>query len=279
MPDGYLNITVDGFRIVEKIQEGGTGTIYRAVQSGNERSAAVKFLTPRARQDASLRRAFLREYRIASKLVHPGLLRMFRHGTLNGTPYFLREYFEGETLKFHLLKHPRSSNTDLKTLFLALTDILGYIHRKGFVHLDIKPENILIRTPDRIKIIDFSLAARIWLVRFFPKSRIQGSPSYMAPEQILRKSLGPRTDLYALGATFYEILTGRPPFVVTDRKQLLDHHLTIAPAPPETLNRQVTIEASQIILRMLAKKPEGRPASAQDITTTLYNADILRYTE
>ena len=170
----------------------------------------------------------------------------------------------------------RVFGTNLSTANLHC--MLAYIHEQGFVHRDVKPANILVTDNGQLKIIDFSVSVKNGcgyrrLLHIRPK--ISGSRSYMAPEQVLGRPSDSQTDVYGLGATTYELLTGQPPFQMDDSKKSMQQHLTEMPRPVRSLNYSITPQAGELVMAMLAKRPQNRPVGMRQVGKILQNIELF----
>jgi serine/threonine protein kinase len=181
------------------------------------------------------------------------------------------EYFPAGSLKQRIMqKQYDFLKEHLPRVFKQMATALAYMHGSGWVHRDIKPDNMLVNSAGEAKLIDFAIAQRLqkpsFLGRLFrKKGKIQGTRSYMAPEQIRGELLDARADIYGFGAAMYEVVTGRPPFRGASSQDLLNKHLHEKPLPPQSLTPELTDDFSNLIVRMLAKRKEDRPMSFHEI--------------
>ena len=156
---------------------------------------------------------------------------------------------------------------------------LAYMNAKGWVHCDVKPDNMLVNASGNLKWIDFAITRKIpkgFGKMFYRQQKAQGTPSYMAPEQINRKPPTPRADIYGLGCTYYELVTGRPPFRGNTIPDLLNKQIAEKPLTPQAHNKDVTDEMAALILRMLAKKPEDRPQTCHDVLIAMRKMKVFK---
>ena len=211
------------------------------------------------------------------KLYHKNLVR-FESFAIDGLKsYLVMEFVAGKPISTWLNENP-ARRVELKRLLVEAVDALAYIHKQGFVHRDVKPANILVNESAELKIIDFSISVKAGfdyrrLVRTKPK--ISGTRNYMAPEQVLGHRTDAQTDIYGLGATMYELFAGRPPFQMDDSKKSMQQHLTQLPRPVRNLNQKITLEAGELIMAMLAKRPQDRPAGMLQIGNLLQGIELF----
>jgi len=257
---------IDGrYRLVQHIQHGGTGTVYRGEHIHVGRPVAVKVLRGALASETRVAERFAREARIISTLEHPHTLKLFDFGWLDdGRPYLVTEFLAGHTLADRLDRGPMSVSESAR-ITAAVLGSLSEAHDKGIVHRDLKPSNVFLQTTEqgeRVRVLDFGIARSRLSTTLTEPGMIMGTPAYMSPEQSLRDDLDGRSDLYSIGAIFFECLTGRPPFVAPNPQTLILKH-ALMPAPrlgdvaeglPDDLERVVDM--------LLQKNPEQRPRDA-----------------
>ncbi|MBI1312499.1 protein kinase [bacterium] len=272
---------IDDYLLISVIGTGKTAQIWEVMHEQSGHMFAMKLLLPEAMADAE-EKAFLKhEAKVAEQLEHPNLIRA--HGLVMRKTecYFLMELFKTPNLKQFIFSDRPGVLERFRKLVEGTCAGLGYMHDKGWVHKDIKPDNILLNRAGEIRIIDFSLAVRkagglAMLMGGSKKAAIRGTRTYLAPETIRKEPSTPATDIYSLGVTFYEALTGTPPFKGDTPQDLLRKHIA-APCPePSLLNPDVTPEMDQFILKMVAKKPKDRFQSMQDVLTAFANLQVFK---
>jgi serine/threonine protein kinase len=267
--------TLGSYTIVERIGAGGMGEVYLAKHRRIERKAAIKLLLPALSRDADIVNRFFNEARATSLITHPGIVQIFDCDVFEDRAYIVMEYLEGGNLNAALA---RNGSFEIPMAIWITGQIAGALsaaHAKGIIHRDLKPENIfLAQDPLRagatvVKILDFGIAKLS--DRTGPSSHtrtgsILGTPIYMSPEQCRGiTTIDHRTDIYALGGILFELLTGRPPFVKEAPGDLLIAHVSEQPPAPSSLQPAVPPELDRLVLRMLAKSPNDRPASMEAV--------------
>jgi serine/threonine-protein kinase len=233
------------------------------------RHFALKLLLPEHAQIESQRYFLFHEAEVAQKLTHPRIIRVLNLVKDKQTPYMVMEFFPSVNLKLRIMRKEELVKEKARPIIEQAATALAFVNEKGWVHRDVKPDNILVNSSGEVRLIDFALAQRISKGGGFSlfgrrKGKVQGTRSYMSPEQIRGDPLDARADVYSFGVTLYEMVTGRPPFRAASAQELLNKHLFEKPAPPQSYNPEVTDDLAALILRMLAKKREDRPANFLD---------------
>jgi serine/threonine-protein kinase len=261
---------ITGYRVERVLGYGGMGIVYRAWHLRLDRAVALKMLLagPYARPEQ--RDRFLREAQAVAALRHPNIVQVHDAGEANGRPYFTMELVEGGDLAEQVRGVPQPARK-AAGLVAMIADAVHTAHQSGIVHRDLKPNNILLTEDRTPKVTDFGLARRIETGDLTFTGAPLGSPSYMAPEQARgdKGAIGPATDVYALGAILYELLTGRPPFRSDTVSATLHQVATEEPVPPRRLNARVPRHLETICLKCLQKEPYKRYASAQALAEDL----------
>jgi serine/threonine protein kinase len=268
------------YRVLSKLGEGGMGAVYVAEHLLLKRKVAVKVLLKELTSDASIKRRFMNEARATSQIVHPGIVRMWDFGEhSDGTTYILMELLEGETLRERIAKRGRLSVDHALALVKQIAEALGAAHAHRIVHRDLKPENIfLVADPAapfgiQPKILDFGIAKILDPSMDAPQTRagsIIGTPMYMSPEQCMAApEIDHRADLYALGAIFFLLLCGRPPFDKGTFADLMAAHLHQPPPRPSSMVPTLPPWIDDLVLRLLAKAREQRVQSIEEFLDAL----------
>src|SRR5271157_5330249 len=255
---------IPGYRVEALLGHGGMGVVYRAWHLRLGRAVALKMLLagPCARPEELER--FLREAQAVAALRHPNVVQVHDIGDVEGRPYFTMELVEGGNLADQIRGVPQPAHQAAARV-ATLAEAIHAAHQSGIVHRDLKPSNILLTRDGTPKVTDIGLARRLEGDGGLTLSGVPvGTPSYMAPEQARadKGAIGPATDVYALGAILYELLTGRPPFRAESATATLQQVLTDEPVTPTRLNPQVPGDLTTICLKSLSKEPHRRYASA-----------------
>jgi tetratricopeptide (TPR) repeat protein len=261
------DVLSDRYRLDEEIGRGGMGIVFRAWDTDLERAVAVKILGAHL-QVGDARERLFREARAAAALSHPHVVAVHDVGEHKHMPYLVMELIEGPSLK------ERKPETLEETIELAtqLCEALAHAHEHGLVHRDLKPANVLladISGRPLVKLVDLGLAVHERAVRMTREGGITGTVAYMAPEQALGKKIDGRTDLYALGVMLYEFTTGRLPFDGDNPLAVLSQHLHAPVVPPRTYRADIPEHIEAAILRLLAKDPDDRFATAKEVAAVL----------
>jgi serine/threonine-protein kinase len=267
--------TLGSYTIVEGIGAGGMGEVYLAKHRRIERKVAIKLLLPALSRDNDIVNRFFNEARATSLITHPGIVQIFDCDVFEDRAYIVMEYLEGANLNAALTRNGPFEIPMAIWICGQIAGALSAAHAKGIVHRDLKPENVfLAQDPLRagatvVKILDFGIAKLS--DRSGPSSHtrtgsILGTPIYMSPEQCRGlTSIDHRADIYALGGILFELLTGRPPFVKEAPGDLLIAHVSEAPPAPSSVKPAIPPELDRLVLRMLAKSPNDRPASMEAV--------------
>jgi hypothetical protein len=261
------------YRIVNLLGRGGMGEVYRATDLTLHQTVALKFLPEFSSRDEKARARFLNEVRAAREITHPNVCRVHDIGELDGHLYLSMEFVDGEDLASLLARIGRLPTAKANELAAGMCAGLSAAHRKGLLHRDLKPANIMIDGRGLPRLMDFGLAASAG--RVASNEVRQGTPAYMAPEQLAGKEVTVRSDLYALGLILYELYTGKRPFEASSLDQLLALRERNAATEPSTLCPDLDTSTERIILECLSADPERRPASAAAIAVRLPYKDAL----
>jgi len=235
---------------------GQSSQVWECIQEGTGRRYALKLLLPERVSDPEHRRYIETEAKVGRQLLHPKVIKVFEYFRSKDNPHFVMEFFPGANMKQRLMRKSDIVTQNAASIIEQAGDALAYMHDKGWLHKDIKPDNLLVNGVGEVRLIDFALAERIssrWARIFSKRKTVKGTRSYMSPEQIRGEHLDERADLYSFGCTLFEMLVGRPPFRADSPKALLEKHLYEKVRSPRTLNSALTPEIDDLIMRMLEK--------------------------
>ncbi|MGZ3443447.1 MAG: serine/threonine-protein kinase, partial [Polyangia bacterium] len=266
------------FELIEPIGSGSMGAVFLARDRGLARNVAIKFVGREhtvVPEDQGLR-LFELEAQATARLDSENIVRIFDLGTTNGVPFLVMEFLEGRSLHT-IMQHERLDALRATRMLRDIARGLGHAHRAGIVHRDLKPSNIFILKDDRLKILDFGLArptARAGAAAS-PSPLVAGTPPYMAPEQWRGEPQDGRTDFWAAGVIFFQLLTGRLPFD-GDVRELRKSLLSFDPAPSiRSIRPDLPEEVERILLRTLDKNIEGRFSTAADLLDALVGLEVV----
>ncbi len=269
-----IGATVGNYLIAEKLGDGGMGTVYRAVDQMLDREVAIKVLRPELTRQPSLSQRFRSEAIAMARVSHPNIAMLHGLERQGEDLYMVMEYVRGETLE-HVVQH--SGRLDWRRAAEILTsvlDALDHAHDMGVVHRDIKPANIMLTRAGAVKVMDFGIARMVGRGRQTQVGHAVGTPMYMAPEQLRGEDVDGRTDLYAVGAMLFELVTGRMAFEADSDYKLMMMQLNDPPPLPSSIESAVPASVDRIVLRAMEKKAEARFASAAAFRAVLQ--DVLR---
>ncbi|HLQ33520.1 MAG TPA: serine/threonine-protein kinase [Chloroflexota bacterium] len=253
------------YRLGRQIGYGGMGRVYEAQDERLDRPVAVKLIAAAPGVDDELER----EARAAARLTHPGIVRVFDAGMWPGGGFIVMELVSGGSLKHLLLERRTLPMAEALPLVAELADALEHAHRQGVVHCDVKPHNILITSEGQPKLVDFGIARAVTISGTRTQDEIQGSAPYLAPEQVSGGKIDGRTDVYALGAVLYEMLTGEPPFQGHSLAAVISQRLASDPPPPSQLDPAIPPAVDEALLRALARDPDERFQTAAELRDAL----------
>ncbi|MHC1741258.1 MAG: protein kinase [Anaerolineaceae bacterium] len=258
------------YRLIHQVGKGGMALVYQAYDQMLERPVAIKLLREDFLADEGFRDRFRQEARSAANLTHPNIVTIYDFGFDNNSLFIVMEFVHGTDLKTKIRQKRIFTVEEGIPLILQACAALGYAHRAGIVHCDVKPHNMLVTPDNRLKITDFGIARALATIDPQEKQEVVwGSPQYLSPEQAQGSAPSPASDVYSLGVVIYEMFTGRLPFEAENSEELAALRLTNDPVPPRTINPQIPETLEKIILKVLSKEPSQRFRTADQMGRVL----------
>ncbi|EDY82817.1 Protein tyrosine kinase family [Verrucomicrobiia bacterium DG1235] len=269
MEDSLIGKTISHFEILEPIGRGGMGIVYKARDTDLDRLAALKFLPPSLGADERSKERFIREAKVASGLDHPNIATVYEIGETEDHQLFIAMgYYPGKSLKEMVSKGPLGLDQALEYA-IQLASGLEKAHENGVIHRDVKPGNIMVTEGDRVVLLDFGLAKLSHESGYTVLGELAGTISYMSPEQANGSSIDSRTDIWSFGVVLYELLTGRTPFEGSNTQSIIRAILEDPPKRPSQFAATLSGPIESVIGGCLAKDPESRYVSANDLLEDL----------
>ncbi|HYO25028.1 MAG TPA: serine/threonine-protein kinase [Lacipirellulaceae bacterium] len=270
---------VGPYRMFHLIRAGALFEIWAVRPVAETTAYAMKWLPPGSRYDRASVANLKHEYDVGRTLNHPSIIKTHDFGTGKDGAYLVMELFKTPNIKQQLVENIAMLHWRLEKILIECATALDYMHEQGWVHRDIKPDNFLVDDENHVRLIDFNLTRKVksGLSKLISnKMPVQGTYSYMAPEQIRGVAVDQRADIYSLGCMCYEMITGKLPFTATSPAELLNKHLKVKPQHISVLNKNVHADFADLVTRMLAKEPKERPASLKDFIRTLKAGRIFQ---
>jgi len=256
----------DRYRLIAQQGSGGMAVIYKATDLALGRTVAVKILRPSLTSDPEFLKRFRQEARNVANLSHPNIVTVHDVGQDGNTHYIVMEYIDGEDLKRLIRAGAPFSIDRALSIAIKICAGVGYAHRAGLVHADVKPQNVLVTENDKVKVTDFGIAQALSVTQPLERQRIVwGSPHYFSPEQAQGEPPTPASDVYAIGIVLFEMLTGRLPFVGADQQELALAHIRETPPHASDLNPNVPVHLDRILDKVLSKEPGSRYRTADQL--------------
>ena len=270
----------DQYQLVMGIATGSSSQVNEVVEKTSSRHLAMKILKKDVPEFKANKAQLKRESEILKSLDHPLIIKFEKYSSNRDHTYILMEYFRASNLKLQIKAETNKVHLRIRSLFEGVCSALSHVHLKGFIHRDIKPDNILLNRVGEVRLCDFSLSSRqkkgLGKMIAGRLKSIQGTRTYIAPETIRRQQPTIQTDLYSLGVLFYEVLTGRTPFQAPTPEELLHKHLKVEAPNPSEFNPNVSPEMDRIVAKLLKKKPADRPASVDEVLGELKRIRIFK---
>jgi eukaryotic-like serine/threonine-protein kinase len=270
--DTLLGQQIPGYQLLERLGQGAMGTVYKARQMSMNRLVAIKVLHPRLAANPEFLQRLTREAHLAARLSHNNMIQAIDVGSAGPLHYFVMELVEGQTIRDILDKGKIYEEREAIEIILQIAQALQHAHRRGLIHRDVKPGNIVLTTDGIAKLADLGMARETDDAALARREKgiAMGTPYYMAPEQIRgRQSIDGRADLYALGATLYHMVTGKPPYYYPETERVLMAHLDEELTPPDHLNQKLSSGLGEVVEYLMAKDRRRRYQKAEDLIIDL----------
>src|SRR5271163_4581653 len=263
------------YELTHLIARGGMAQVYRAMDRQLERPVALKVLFPELSVDRTFVERFRREAQAAANLSHPNIVPVFDWGEDSGTYFIVMEFVDGRPLSSILKTAGSLSAERTADVGAHVAAALGYAHKHGVIHRDVKPGNVLITDEGQVKVTDFGIARAINTEESLTQTgAVMGTATYFSPEQAEGIGVDPRSDVYSLGVVLFEMVTGRTPFLGETPVAVASKHVRDQPPLPRELRADVPLALESVVMMAMAKQPDDRYANAD-----LLRADLVRFTE
>jgi len=262
LPIGML--LANRYELLELLGKGGMGVVYRAADRELSLAVALKILRPKLSYDPDFIEMFKREVTLARMLSHPNVIKIYDLNRVGNLWFVSMEYLQGEEVKDVIIREDKFSSERVQFIAKQILSGLEHSHSRKLIHSDIKPQNIFIDNKDHATLVDFGIART--MSSQVKNQTVYGTPGYISPEQIIGNPATPRSDIYSLGVTLYEMLTGEMPFEDETIDQTLENQLQLTPPPPSSLSPEIPAWMDNIIGKMMARNPSDRYGSAREVT-------------
>ncbi len=269
---------VGNYRLYHLIRAGAVYEIWACRPMSENTLFAMKWLPPGKKYSRHALNELKHEFVVGKTLEHPAVIKTYEFNTTSNGAYMLLEFFKHLNLKQQLVSNPRGVQCRAKEILVNCAAGLAHMHAKGWVHRDVKPDNFLVSPENEVKLIDFNLARKlkVGLGKLLGgKTTVQGTHSYMAPEQIRGQHVDARADVYSLGCMAYELFNGKPPFTANTPTELLSKHLKSRIPDLTVVDKNITPEFATFVKRCMAKEPGDRPTTMKDAQMELKTLRIF----
>ena len=277
--------SIAGYEITGVLVEGKNSTVYAGIDHRTRWEVAVKTVSRGMRRYRRRRRQLRWEFRLRDRLQHPNIIHTYEFGRTRMLAYLAMDLVHGSSLRGLIRSDDPVLREHPEEIIRQMVAGLTHAHQNGVVHRDIKPENVLVAPTESgvdVKLIDFAIAIlyerrwRQWLSGLRRRRGLVGTKTYMSPEQIRRKPLDPRSDIYSLGIVMYEIAAGRPPFLDIDADHVLEAHLETEPPPISRFQPEVNPAFEELVATMIRKDRNLRPPQLSFVQKQLHEIDVFR---
>ncbi len=260
------------YQIIDILGRGGMAEVFLADDTILKRKVAIKVIKAQYAKDEIFREQFLQEARSAGSLSHQNIVTVHDVGFINNRVYMIMEYVAGTDLRTFQYQKEGFSIKEAVNFIIQACRGVGYAHRAGIIHCDVKPQNLIVTEDGTLKVTDFGIARFLRNVNPIDEDKmVWGSPQYFSPEHAKGKITSYAADVYSLGVVLYQAVTGRLPFSGKTSKELMDKHINDNPPPPRSINPKIPLELESIILKSLSKEPSSRYRNADQMGTLLEN--------
>jgi eukaryotic-like serine/threonine-protein kinase len=270
---------VGPYRLLNLVRAGKTCEVWEVLNDLNGQRRAIKLLADEAARNREEVGYLKHEHQVGQKLSHPQVINIYEFGSDHDAVFLAMELFAAPNLKQWIHQGVESFAALAAWAIQRAGEGLAYFHSQGWVHRDVKPDNFLMNAEGQVKLIDFALAIRPkrGLARLFSgRSKVQGTRSYMSPEQIRAQPVDQRSDLYSFACMVYELLGGKPPYTGNSTNDLLNKHLRAAVPPLQAANRNVSDDFAELVRASLAKDPDERPASVDEFLREMRSMKVFK---
>lgn len=274
------DIQIDEYELRNCIATGNVSQIWEVVERGGTQHFAMKLLLPEAFEDIHQKNVLKHEFKVGHAVDHPNIINFYKLEVSRDHAYFIMDYFRAPSLKTQIASSLLDVQVRFRKLVEAVSLALASVHEKGWLHRDIKPDNILMNRGSEVRLIDFSLATKksggLGKLLGGKMKQVQGTRTYIAPETIEKRKPTEQTDMYSLGVTLFEALTGVPPFTGLSPNDLLKKHILEKPAEPSFHDQNITPECDAFILKLLKKDPKQRPTDMNELYAEFRNIKVFK---
>ncbi|MDA7951282.1 MAG: serine/threonine protein kinase [Pirellulaceae bacterium] len=275
-----LNL-LGNYRLIRLLRSGQTTQVWEAIRDHDNGRFVIKTLHNEYLKDSLHINYLKQEYMVGHELDHKNIIKIHEYSVDKGRPFLVMEIFKSPNMKVAIRENHQDIMAHIQPILQQCADSLIHLHSKNWLHCDVKPDNFLLNIKHEVRLIDFSISQKKKtgvgkLLASIIKPQLQGTRSYLSPEQILRKPIDEKSDIYGFGCTVFEMLTAKLPFTGINENDLLTKHLKAAPPLINTLNTNIRPEFADFVAKMLAKSPADRPHNMQACKSAFQKIRIFR---